>query len=584
MIKYLYTLLAICLLSYNASGNDTIISMYQNAKEKYIKENSLPATFPALNISYKNKPANGHYFISSRYLGPQSPNKSNYDIIADTCGTPVYFRALENRGSDLRLQPNGYITHFPGETGWFVQLDSSFNEMRAYKAANGHLTDMHELLINSDSSYVLLTQQLHVIDMSSIVPGGSTQATVVEGIIQHISYNGNLLFQWNSLDHIPVTDADTRFVDLTGNHIDYIHINAIDYDDDGNFLISSRHTNEITKINSTTGQIIWRLGGINNQFTFINDNMHFYGQHSIRAHGNGIYTLFDNGNFHNPPVSRGLKYHIDENNMTATLENVYYTGDSTSYTNAMGHMQFINDKYALVGWAANTQGFVLTEYDENGVKTLDMYNYDTVCISYRAFKYKWKNNSFWFANDTITLSGEVYNYGDTLERVTNIYNNTDESIEISGYHTNYPGFIVVDNFPLELPANTTSQIHVGIDTHHEIRYSDVLTLYSNTRSDSMRIASQTRLFNNVIVNIQDNQCQENIRIFPNPVTEKINIESPTQSIIKAVLYNINGNIVLELPNIVTTKISIDCNNLNNGVYFLKIKTKTKTTISKIIKI
>lgn len=581
MIKYLYTLLAICLLSYYASGSDTIKDI--SNKEKYLNENNLPATFPALNISYKNNPAAGHYFISSRYLGTQTPNKANYDIIADTCGTPVYFRALENRGSDFRLQPNGYLTHFPGETGWFVQLDSSYNEMRTYIAANGYLTDMHDLIINDDSSFVLLTQKLHVVDMSSLVPGGNTQATVVEGVIQHISYDGELLFQWNSLDHIPVTDADTRFVDLTGTFIDYIHVNAIDYDDDGNFVISSRHTNEITKINSTTGQIIWRLGGINNQFTFINDNMHFYGQHSIRAHGNGIYTLFDNGNFHNPPVSRGMKYYIDESNMSATLTNTYYTGDSTSYTNAMGHMQYITDKYALVGWAANTQGFVLTEYDKTGKKTLDMYNYDTVCISYRAFKHEWQNNIFWFTNDTINLIGEVYHYGDTLVKITDIYNNSDETIEISGYHTNYPGFIVVDSFPLDIPANSFYQIHIGIDTKYETQNTDVLTLYSNTRSDSMRIASQTRLFNNVIVNIQDNSYQKIVRVFPNPTTDKITIESTNQSLINAILYDIKGNNVYELSNINSEKLSIDCNKFNNGVYFLKIQTNTNTTTTKIIK-
>ena len=36
-------------------------------------------------------------------------------------------------------------------------------------------------------------------------------------------------------------------------------------------MISSRHLNEITKISRTTGDIIWRFGGKNNQFTFVND-------------------------------------------------------------------------------------------------------------------------------------------------------------------------------------------------------------------------------------------------------------------------------------------------------------------------
>ena len=55
---------------------------------------------------------------------------------------------------------------------------------------------------------------------------------------------------------------------LAATIIDYCHTNAIEQDNDGNILISSRNMDEITKINRITGQIIWRLGGKNNQFEF----------------------------------------------------------------------------------------------------------------------------------------------------------------------------------------------------------------------------------------------------------------------------------------------------------------------------
>ena len=44
--------------------------------------------------------------------------------------------------------------------------------------------------------------------------------------------------------------------------------NAIDIDFDGNFLISSRGLDEITKIDRFTGDVIWRWGGCQNQFNF----------------------------------------------------------------------------------------------------------------------------------------------------------------------------------------------------------------------------------------------------------------------------------------------------------------------------
>ena len=71
--------------------------------------------------------------------------------------------------------------------------------------------------------------------------------------------------------------------------------------------------------NRNTGAIIWRLGGKNNQFSFINDTIGFSHQHAIRRLENGNISLFDNGNYHSPPFSRAIEYSLNENNKTATL-------------------------------------------------------------------------------------------------------------------------------------------------------------------------------------------------------------------------------------------------------------------------
>ncbi len=63
----------------------------------------------------------------------------------------------------------------------------------------------------------------------------------------------------------------------------------------GIILLSFRHLNEVTKIDSSSGEIIWRLGGKQNQFTFLGDTMPFSAQHDARRIANGNLTLFDNG-------------------------------------------------------------------------------------------------------------------------------------------------------------------------------------------------------------------------------------------------------------------------------------------------
>ncbi len=565
---------------YDINAIDKQSFVYTDYDEKakladgYRKNNNLPDDFPAIIILNRNNPAPGKYFLSARYIGHQS-NGTNYMICVDTCGTPVFYKTLINRGSDFRLQPNGCLTHYHSEISRFVQYDSSYNEMRDYTASNS-ITDMHELLIEDDGSYWVFTKALHVVDMSLIVPGGNPQATVDEGVIQHIDNDGNILFQWNSLDHIDIIDCDPNFVDLTGSYIDYIHLNAMDIDEDGNLLLSSRHLNEITKIDVNTGNIIWRWGGSQNQFTFINDENGFYGQHSIRNHGNGNYTLFDNGNWHTPPRSRGLKYVLDEVNMTATLIDEYTTGNSLSFSAAMGHMQVTEDEGVLLGWAANNHGYVLTDYNANGTRTLDMMNIDTNLISYRAYKYEWETNAFYFTSDTIEFEGGAIP-GDSVTAIATIYNNTSNIIEISGYHTNNIAFSSADIFPINIPANSSFDFSVVFLPAGEDYYSDAFTLYSNSHSDSLRIAAQTRLIGNLITAIPsyiDNP--EYLKIIPNPMLSQSRIKvSDNENIESIRIIDYSGKVIYYRQNIYQKYVIVDRTMVTTGLFLVDVKTKSK---------
>ena len=135
---------------------------------------------------------------------------------------------------------------------------------------------------------------------------------------------------------------EQAFIDLIcAAAFDFPHMNAIDIDTDGHILLSSRNTSEVTKINRDTGDIIWRLGGVHNQFTFVNDPLNGpRNQHAVRMVTTNDYTMFDNGNLHNPPVSRGVEYRLDTNNMTATLVWQYPNPTTPSmYSFYMGDVQ-----------------------------------------------------------------------------------------------------------------------------------------------------------------------------------------------------------------------------------------------------
>jgi hypothetical protein len=204
-------------------------------------------------------------------------------------------------------------------------------------------------------------------------------------VIQQIDANKNVIFQWRSWDHFLIIDATHE--NLLDDTIDYVHGNSIEVDTDNNIIISSRHMDEITKISTTTGNIIWRLGGKNNQFTFINDTIGFSHQHDARRISNGNLTLYDNGNFHVPPRSRAIEYQLNETSNPKTATLVWqYRRTPAVYAFAMGNVQRLSNGNTLIGWGSSY--IAATEVNPAGQIMYEMYLPFTMS-TYRAFRYEW---------------------------------------------------------------------------------------------------------------------------------------------------------------------------------------------------
>jgi len=75
---------------------------------------------------------------------------------------------------------------------------------------------------------------------------------------------------------------------------DYAHFNSIDIDPrDGNFIVSFRSMNSFWKIHRTTGQVIWRYGGVADDFGLTPLQMP-QGEHFVRVQSDGSILFFDN--------------------------------------------------------------------------------------------------------------------------------------------------------------------------------------------------------------------------------------------------------------------------------------------------
>jgi hypothetical protein len=272
------------------SGKTENIIPYVNSRSI---NDTLPSDFPVIQITASNNPSPGYIFFSNFSFGPS--NAASYLIIMDNTGSPVYYKKLNSQAYDFKKQPNGNLTYYSQVKEKFFEMNAQYQITDSFYCGNGYTTDLHELRILNNRHALLMSYDPQIVDMRSIVPNGDSAAIVTGLIIQEIDANKNVVFQWRSWDHFNINGA--RYEDLSAHAIDYVHGNAIELDNDGNLLISSRHLDEITKINRSTGAIIWRLGGKYNQFTFPNDSLSFSYQHAIRRLENGNILLFDNGNY-----------------------------------------------------------------------------------------------------------------------------------------------------------------------------------------------------------------------------------------------------------------------------------------------
>src|SRR5207244_12403356 len=101
----------------------------------------------------------------------------------------------------------------------------------------------------------------HNIARSNLIAVGVPAGGLVwDCVLQEIYLKtGLVLFEWHSLDHVPITDSYRR--PQKDKLYDYFHFNSIDELPDGNLLVSSRDTHTVYDIDRSTGRIVWRLGG-----------------------------------------------------------------------------------------------------------------------------------------------------------------------------------------------------------------------------------------------------------------------------------------------------------------------------------
>jgi hypothetical protein len=358
---------------------------------------------PAISVLTSSpRVAPGLVFVTPTPIGGAAPTGGATSTtvqgpeIVDNQGRPVWFDSLASglgatdfRVQEYRGQP---VLTWIQSAGSFstgpttdIIADRRYHVIAQVTAGNGLIADTHEFRLTREGTALISIYRTIPYDLSPV--GGPPNGKVTEGVVQEIDVaTGRVLFEWHSLDHVPLDESHQPPPASASTAYDYFHLNSVNPDADGNLIISSRHTWTVYKLDRHTGAVLWRLGGKKSDFD-LGPGVAFAWQHNpIVADGPDTIRIFDNESNGAAvlPYSRVIWVRHDDIRRTATLERWFKHPDGLLAA-SQGNSQALVNGDTFVGWG---QVGRYSEFSPAGDLLLDAAfpaNYDT----YRAYRHEW---------------------------------------------------------------------------------------------------------------------------------------------------------------------------------------------------
>lgn len=230
--------------------------------------------------------------------------------------------------------------------------------------------NMHDFRVTKNGTALVTIYDTVRADLSAL--GGPRHGYMRDCLFQEIDIaDGTLLFEWRISDHVPF-NTSLEAVRGTGwrhdDAYDAYHINSIDKDQSGNYLLSSRHTHSVLNIDGKSGEILWTLGGKLNDYTDASEGRatDFAWQHDVRWHDGHTLTLLDNQAewfLDEPTHSRAVSIDLDVPNRVASVRTTYTHPEELRAT-SQGNVQVLpGSGNVFVGWGHCA---AYTEFSPNG--------------------------------------------------------------------------------------------------------------------------------------------------------------------------------------------------------------------------
>jgi hypothetical protein len=365
---------------------------------------------PVTILSDKAGNSGGDIFISP--FGDSTTYANGAEILSPNGKKVVWFHKAPAGQEDADFRTQTYdgkpvLTFWQGtglggvSTGEDYIYNDHYKLIATVKAGNGYSADGHEFLITPWNTALIISYATATANLTKI--GGPADQSVINGIVQEINIKtGKVLFQWNSANHVPYAQSEQPLPATASTPWDWFHLNAIKVDTNGQFLIDARDTWTTYEVSPRTGKIEWRLGGKDSSFKVeaakgqVLDSVGeiFAWQHDPEAHGNGIYTFFDNdaaGTANTAtnilvdlPYSRAITVKLNYRTHVATLIKSDNQAEGLSAA-SQGNAQLLRDDDLFVGWGIQPY---FSEFNASG-KLIFNAEFPAGVNTYRAYRLPW---------------------------------------------------------------------------------------------------------------------------------------------------------------------------------------------------
>ncbi|KOC16222.1 hypothetical protein AFLA70_298g001371 [Aspergillus flavus AF70] len=215
---------------------------------------------------------------------------------------------------------------------------------------------------------------------------------VTGGFVELDTATGEVLFEWDSEGYIPI-DESVRVGPSTPASgepgWDYVHVNAVDKNAAGDYILSARFTSTIYLISGQDKSIIWRLGGEKSDFV---QDFTFSKQHHVRfVESNATHTTISFLNNASDEAEQEedtsaaliVQLHTSVSPMTAKVIERYSRPDG-DLTRLRGSVQKLANGNVFVGWSE--RGYQ-SEYSPEGEVLMEASFASSRFSTYRSYKF-----------------------------------------------------------------------------------------------------------------------------------------------------------------------------------------------------